>query len=148
MHASSALTTICLSPAPPSSRYFTRPSVHLIHTSLHNAPGKSGQRKWREENLSLVTLQADYGAKQVSQALPRGDRTRPLQSHQRLSHVKVARGVRWGPRGCSELPETSTALHPLSQEHLWPRFPFFLMRRTAARGQQCATALIQLLQVG
>lgn len=104
MHSSSAPTAVSFSPAPPSSRIFTRPSVHLIHTSFHNTPGQSGQRKWREENLSLVTLQADYGAEQVSQALPRGHRTRPPRSHQRLSHVKVARGVRWGPRGSCPRP--------------------------------------------
>lgn len=144
VHSSSAPTAVSFSPAPPSSRIFTRPSVHLIHTSLHNAPGQNGQRKWREENLSLVTLQADYGAEQVSQALPRGHRTRPPRSHQRLSHVKVARGVRWGPRGSCPRPLQRCA--DWARKTLDPVLPFEL-RRAVARGQQCATALTQPLQV-
>lgn len=147
MHSSSAPIAVSFSPAPPGSRIFTRPSVHLIHTSLHNAPGQSGQRKWREENLSLVTLQADYGAEQVSQALPRGHRTRPPRSHQRLSHVKVARGVRWGPERVRRLAQDHSCAAITKSGKPLTRFCLF-NEAAVARGQQCASALTQPLQEG
>lgn len=130
-HSSSGPTAVSSSPAPPIPSIFTRPSVHLIHTSLHNAPGHSGQRKWREENLSLVTLQADYGGR----AGFTGFATRPQSSASAVTSAAVAcesgEGCQIGPERVRRHAQDHSSAAPTEPEK--PLTPFYLFNEARCR---------------